>query len=104
MGCSCVRSRYTNRNPSADVALQLEFMNDLKNAARQALMSTKPGEGLTDKDGTNPWAVFDNYIDRVVIQCVNELTPKWSTKLAGFDVYIWDQAYAMEQSLRIEEW
>ena len=53
---------------------------------------------------SNPWAVFDNYIDRVVIQCVNELTPKWSTKLAGFDVYIWDQAYAMEQSLRIEEW
>jgi hypothetical protein len=30
------------------------------------------------------------------------LTPKWSSKLAGFDVYVWDQCYAMEQSLRIE--
>ncbi len=87
-----------------DVALQLEFMNDLKNTARKALLSTSPGVGLEAGDGSNPWAVFDNYIDRVVIQCVNELTPKWSTKLAGFDVYIWDQAYAMEQSLRIEEW
>jgi glyoxylase-like metal-dependent hydrolase (beta-lactamase superfamily II) len=99
-----VSGHVTRTGTHADVALQLEFMNDLKNAARQALMSTKPGEGLTDEDRMNPWAVFDNYIDRVVIQCVNELTPKWSTKLAGFDVYIWDQAYAMEQSLRIEEW
>jgi glyoxylase-like metal-dependent hydrolase (beta-lactamase superfamily II) len=99
-----VSGHVTRTGTHADVALQLEFMNDLKNAARQALMSTKPGEGIAAEDGMNPWAVFDNYIDRVVIQCVNELTPKWSTKLAGFDVYIWDQAYAMEQSLRIEEW
>jgi hypothetical protein len=27
----------------------------------------------------------------------------WSTRLAGYDVYIWDQCYAMEQSLRINE-
>jgi glyoxylase-like metal-dependent hydrolase (beta-lactamase superfamily II) len=87
----------------ADVALQLEFMTDLKNAARQALQSTKIGEGLAPVDSGNPWAVFGNYIDRVVIQCVNELTPKWSTRLAGYDVYIWDQCYAMEQSLRIDE-
>jgi len=87
----------------ADVALQLEFMNDLRNAARAALKSTSPGEGIEPSDKENPWAVFDNYIDRVVIQCVNTLTPKWSTKLAGYDVYIWDQCYAMEQSLRIDE-
>jgi hypothetical protein len=87
----------------ADVALQIEFMNDVRNTTRLALQSTKPGEGLDATDKKNPWAVFDNYIDRVVIQCVNTLTPKWSTKLAGFDVYIWDQCYAMEQSLRIDE-
>ncbi|WP_336518431.1 MBL fold metallo-hydrolase [Pollutibacter soli] len=87
----------------ADVALQLEFMNDLKNIARQALANTKPGQGLDPADTKNPWAIFDNYIDRVVIQCVNALTPRWSSKLAGFDVYIWDQCYAMEQSLRIDE-
>ncbi len=87
----------------ADVAMQLEFMNDLKNAARSALASTKPGEGLSAADQGNPWAFFDNYIDRVTIQCVNALTPKWSTKLAAYDVFIWDQCYAMEQSLRIDE-
>jgi glyoxylase-like metal-dependent hydrolase (beta-lactamase superfamily II) len=87
----------------ADVTLQLEFMNDLRNTARLALASIKPGEGLTVTYAENPWAVFDDYIDRVVIRCVNTLTPKWSSKLAGFDVYIWDQCYAMEQSLRIDE-
>ena len=87
----------------ADVALQLAFMNDLRNTARQALKSTRVGDGLDPANGKNAWAVFDDYIDRVVIQCVNALTPKWSTRLAGFDVYIWDQCYAMEQSLRIEE-
>jgi glyoxylase-like metal-dependent hydrolase (beta-lactamase superfamily II) len=87
----------------ADVALQLEFINDVRDAAREALRTTTPGEGIEGSDKSNPWALFDNYIDRVVIQCVNKLTPKWSTKLAGYDVYIWDQCYAMEQSLRIEE-
>lgn len=98
-----VSGHVTRVGTHADVALQLEFMNDLKVAARQALKSTKAGETLSLADGTNPWAVFGNYIDRVVVRCVNELTPKWSTKLAGYDVYIWDQCYAMEQSLRIDE-
>jgi glyoxylase-like metal-dependent hydrolase (beta-lactamase superfamily II) len=86
----------------ADVAQQLAFIEDLKVAAAAALKTTAPGEGLTSADKANPWAVFDNYIDRVALACVNQLTPKWSTKLAGFDVYIWDQCYAMEQSLRID--
>jgi hypothetical protein len=87
----------------ADVALQLEFMTDRKSAGRRALKSTKLGEGLNPADAGNPWAFYGNYIDRVVIQCVDELTPKWSTKLAAYDVYIWDQCYAMENSLRIDE-
>jgi len=87
----------------ADVAMQLAFIEDVKTAAATALKTIAPGEGLTLADrNTNPWAVFDNYIDRVAIACVNQLTPKWSTKLAAYDVYIWDQCYSMEQSLRID--
>ncbi len=86
----------------ADVELQSEFMNDLKAAAGAALKATKPGEGLNPLDKANPWAGFDNYIDRVVVDCVSNLTPKWSTRLAAYDVYIWDQCFAMEQSLRID--
>lgn len=86
----------------ADVDLQAEFNADVKQAAAAALASTKPGEGLNPSDKANPWAGFDNYIDRAAARCVNTLTPKWASKLAGFDVYVWDQCYAMEQSLRIE--
>ena len=86
----------------ADVELQSEFMKDLKAAAGAALKSTRVGVGVDPRDTANPWAVFGNYVDRVVIQCVNDLTPKWSRTLAGFDVFIWDQCYAMEQSLRID--
>jgi len=48
------------------------------------------------------WAVYDDYIDRVAAKCVNSVTPKWQTKLAAFDAWIWDQCYAMEPSLRID--
>ncbi|MBA2920664.1 MBL fold metallo-hydrolase [Sphingomonas sp. MAH-20] len=86
----------------ADVRLQLEFMADLKSAAATALKTTEIGREIDPADKANPWAVFDNYIDRVVVQCVNTLTPKWQSRLAAYDVYIWDQCYAMEQSLRID--
>jgi glyoxylase-like metal-dependent hydrolase (beta-lactamase superfamily II) len=86
----------------ADVDIQAEFNRDVKEAASKALASTALGVGLNDADKGNPWAVFDDFIDRVAAQCVNALTPKWSDKLAAFDVYIWDQCYAMEQSLRID--
>jgi glyoxylase-like metal-dependent hydrolase (beta-lactamase superfamily II) len=86
----------------ADVELQAQFMQDVKKAASAALASTKFGVGLNPLDGSNPWAGFDNYIDRVAGQCVRTLTPEWSDKLAGFDVYIWDQCLSMEQSLRID--
>jgi glyoxylase-like metal-dependent hydrolase (beta-lactamase superfamily II) len=86
----------------ADVVQQLAFLDDLKGAAETALKTTTPGEGLDAADLANPWAVFDHYIDRVALACVNQLTPKWSSKLAAYDVYIWDQCYAMEQSLRID--
>jgi hypothetical protein len=55
-----------------------------------------------DGDTLVGWAVFDDYIDRVALKCVDTLTPKWQTKLAAFDVWIWDQCYAREQSPRIE--
>jgi len=86
----------------ADVALQLAFLEDLRAAAATALKTNKVGEGLDPSDLENQWALYDHYIDRVAIGCVNELTPKWSQRLAAFDVFIWDQCYAMEQSLRID--
>jgi glyoxylase-like metal-dependent hydrolase (beta-lactamase superfamily II) len=86
----------------ADVEVQAEFNRDLKQAAATALAATKPAVGMDPRDAANPWAVYDNYIDRVATQCVNALAPKWADRLAAFDVYVWDQCFAMEQSLRID--
>lgn len=98
-----VSGHVTRTGTHADVALQLEFMDDLRDAAREALKHTKPGEDLDPSDFANPWAAYGNYIDRAVIQCVNKLTPKWSSKLAGYDVFIWDQCYTMEETVRMDE-
>ena len=86
----------------ADVELQSEFMQAVKSAAARALAATTPGQGLPATAEGNPWAVFDDYIDRVAAKCVDELTPMWANRLAAFDVYVWDQCYVMEQSLRID--
>ena len=97
-----VSGHVSRTGTHADVAAQVEFNGDLKAAAAAALAATTPGEGLDPLDTDNPWAVFDDFIDRVALHCVNALTPEWSVRLAGFDVYAWDQCYAMEQSLRID--
>lgn len=86
----------------ADVDLQFAFMTDLHEAAASALATTVPGEGLDDETLANPWAVFDHYIDRVALTCVETLTPAWRDRIAAFDVFIHDQCLAMEQSLRID--
>lgn len=86
----------------ADVEQQLAFMTDLHGAAMKALGSTAIAEGMRAEDTANPWAVFDNFIDRVTVQCVAELAPKWREKLSGFDVFIYDQCMAMEQSIRVD--
>jgi len=72
-------------------------MKDLKAAAGAALKSTRVGVGVDPRDTANPWAVFGNYVDRVVIQCVNDLTPKWrarsqaSTSSSGINATRWSK-------------
>jgi len=97
-----VGGHVTRVGTHSDVELQAEFYRDIKQAAATALATTKIGEALNPLDTGNPWAIYDNYIDRVAAQCVNTVTPKWSTKLAGYDVFIWDQCYSIEQALRID--
>lgn len=86
----------------ADVRTQMEFMKDIKVATAEALKSTPIGVQMAAADMANAWAVADNYIDRVVVKCVNAVTPKWQSKLGGYDAFIWDQCHAMQQSLRVD--
>ena len=86
----------------ADVALQLDFLTDLHNAAYEGLATVKPGETVNPKNANNVWAFYRDYVDRVTNHCVNKISPKWASKLAAYDVWVYDQCMAMEQSLRID--
>ena len=83
-----------------DVKLQMAFNDDIKAAAGAALAS-QPW-GLDGADAGNQWALVADYTARVSGQCVATMTAKWKTRLAAFDTFIWDQCYAMEQSLRVD--
>jgi hypothetical protein len=65
----------------------LEFDDDVKAAVGNALKSTKYIDGINPADTNNLWAT---------------IAPKWKNRLGGFDVFVWDQCYAMEQSLRVD--
>jgi hypothetical protein len=85
-----------------DVKLQIEFDDHIKTATSTALHNQPFGTGLRDVEGANSWAFVSDYTPRVAGQCVASMTPKWETKLAAFDTFIWDQCYAMEQSIRVD--
>jgi glyoxylase-like metal-dependent hydrolase (beta-lactamase superfamily II) len=85
-----------------DVKLQIEFDDDIKAATSTALHSQAYGAELNGAEPANSWALVSDYTARVASQCVATMTPKWKDKLAAFDAFIWDQCYAMEQSLRVD--
>lgn len=87
---------------SADVAKQLAFMTDLQQAAGQGLGTIQPGATVNPANLNNPWAVYRDYVDQVTNFCVNQVSPKWRSQFAGYDVWIYDQCSSMEQSLRID--
>ena len=37
-----------------------------------------------------------------VNHCVNKVSPKWASRLAAYDVWIYEQCEALEQSIRID--
>jgi hypothetical protein len=86
----------------ADVKLEIEFDDDIKAAAREALAGQEYGHTRDPADSGNPWAVAADYTGRVTRVCVTTMARKWTFRIAAFDTFIWDQCRAMEQSLRVD--
>lgn len=86
----------------ADVLTQIELDNDVKRAATAALKTIPLMDGIHPADAENPLALTDDYTARMAGYCVNALTPKWSARLGGFDTFVRNQCYAMEQGLRVD--
>jgi glyoxylase-like metal-dependent hydrolase (beta-lactamase superfamily II) len=97
-----ISGHVTRYGTHEDVKLQIAFEDELKTVVADALASTPFVKGINPKDASNAWALVDDFTDRVAVKCVNTMTPKWKDRLAAFDTFIWDQCFAMEQSLRID--
>jgi hypothetical protein len=85
-----------------DVTTQLEFMTDMHDALTEAFGIIKYGEGTNPKDANNSWAVTRDWTDRVTNHCVNKVSAKWANRLAAYDVWIYEQCMALEQSIRLD--
>jgi len=86
----------------ADVQAQDAFDEDIKAAAAETLGSTEFVSGINPADAGNKWALFDDWFDRAAVRCVNNMGDKWKSRLAGYDVFIWDNCYAMLGSLYVD--
>ena len=87
----------------ADVDAQLEFMTDMHNALTEAIATIPYSDGtLNPANANNSWAATRDWTDRLTNHCVNAVSSKWASRLAAFDVWIYEQCMALEQSIRLE--
>jgi glyoxylase-like metal-dependent hydrolase (beta-lactamase superfamily II) len=92
-------TRLGTRN---DVAIQQEYVAELKSQAENAIATFNPASVYQTVDPTNPWAIFRGYLDGVAAQAASAVVPNWIDRLGGADVYTFANAYAMVESLRID--
>jgi glyoxylase-like metal-dependent hydrolase (beta-lactamase superfamily II) len=85
-----------------DVVIQQEYVADLKAAATNAIDTFNPATVYPSVDDTNPWAIFNAYLNAVAAQATNTVVPRWTSRLGGADVYTQANAYELVESLRID--
>jgi hypothetical protein len=63
------------------------------------LLAKQVGGG---KQPSNPWLIFSKYIDAVNENCVNNMLPKWESRLGGAQQFMSTHCFTMAQSGRID--
>ena len=77
------------------------YVADLQASARATLQNLDPAPFFT-KYGDNAWAIFKAYPDAASAQAAAPETQKYLGKLAAADVFTFDNAFAVIESLRID--
>jgi hypothetical protein len=86
-----------------DVAMQKEFIDDLKNAATKAnqeVLFSKIANQVGRFD--NPWLIFSKYIDPVNEKCTQLVLPKWENKLGGARKFMLTHCFTMSEADRVD--
>jgi glyoxylase-like metal-dependent hydrolase (beta-lactamase superfamily II) len=86
-----------------DVELQKRYVADLDVSARSTLASLDPTPFFQKYGPTgNAWAIFKAYLDAASKQTADPVVAKYTGRLAAADVFTFDSAFAMLESLRID--
>lgn len=85
-----------------DVATQQAYLRDLRAASAAALDDVDFGAIFQRVGPENAWALFDAYLDEVAATAAAATLETWRGRLGGADVFTYDNAFAMAESLRID--
>ncbi|KAJ7726534.1 beta-lactamase-like protein [Mycena metata] len=95
-----------------DVLVSKEYVGDLFTNCLAAINLTVTDDPVLGEAAllgpvfaSNPgnyWAAFLAYTDATTAWCANKTNEKWEHRLAGSDVYQWDNAGVVIQSLRVD--
>jgi glyoxylase-like metal-dependent hydrolase (beta-lactamase superfamily II) len=97
-----VGGHLTRLGTRDDVAVQQQYLGELKAAVANAIDAFNIETVYESVDTTNPWAIFRGYLDGVSGQASDAVVPRWIDKLGGADVYTQANAYQFAESLRID--
>jgi hypothetical protein len=87
----------------ADVDLQREYVADLAASARSTVASLEPTPFFKKYGPTgNTCAIFKAYLDAASQQAADPVVAKYTGRLAAADVFTFDSAYILFESLRID--
>ena len=96
----------------SDVVIQKEYVLDLKQNCLDVIALGGTNDPLfgaaallgpvSAKNPDNKWAGFKNYLDVTAERCANLTNEKWLGRLAAADVFQFENAAVMIESLRID--
>jgi glyoxylase-like metal-dependent hydrolase (beta-lactamase superfamily II) len=85
----------------ADAELQIQYMADLLAGARATIASLDPTPFFKEY-GNNAWAIFQAYYNAAAVQTADPVVAKYLGQLAAVDVFTYDNATIMFESLRVD--
>ncbi len=109
-----VPGHLTRLGTREDIEIQKAYFDDLVQSAMQHLDDTIPSRnafnsevqfmGIAEQVGgfENAWLVFDAYLNTVTDKVVEDVLPRWESKLAAADVFTRSHAWEVVERLRID--
>jgi len=100
-----IGGHLTRLGTRQDVRTQRAFVKDLSANAQEALVGVNFGaiyQAVGPRNAGNTWALFKAYLDAVAQRAAEATQREWRGRLGAVDVFTYDSAYTMAESLRID--